>query len=75
MLIPTKYDNLNFNILILGAHTIRYIKSGTQNIEDLFQKLKTNQNIDLDLFFDVITFLWMADIIVYKNYSITLNKK
>jgi hypothetical protein len=75
MLIPTKYENLNYNILILGAHAIRYIKNGVNNIEELFQKLKEKQNIDLDLFFDVITFLWLADIIIYKNYSITLNKK
>lgn len=74
MLLPTKYENLNYNILILGAHTIRYIKKGTNNIEDLFQKLKDNHNVDLDLFFDIITFLWLADIIIYKNYSITLNK-
>ncbi|WKZ69973.1 MAG: hypothetical protein QY331_01730 [Melioribacteraceae bacterium] len=74
MLLPTKYENLNNNVLILGAHTIRYIKKGVNNIEELFQKLKENHNIDLDLFFDVITFLWLADIIVYKNYSITLNK-
>ena len=74
MLLPTKYENLNYNLLILGAQTIRYIKKGTNNIEDLFQKLKEKHNVDLDLFFDIITFLWLADIIIYKNYSITLNK-
>jgi len=74
MLLPTKYENLNYNILILGAHTIRYIKNGVNNIEDLFQKLKEKHNVDLDLFFDIITFLWLSNIIIYKNYSITLNK-
>ena len=74
MLLPTKYENLNYSILILGAHTIRYIKKGTNNIEGLFQKLKEEHNVDLDLFFDIITFLWLADIIIYKNYSITINK-
>lgn len=72
MLLPTKYENLNFNILVLGAHTIRYIKNGKTNIEELFSVLKLKHNVDLDLFFDVITFLWLADIIIYKNYSITL---
>ena len=74
MLLPTKYDNLNFNILILGAHTIRYIKNGKHNIEELFQVLKEEHKIDLDLFFDILTFLWLAEIIVYKNFSITLSK-
>lgn len=72
MLLPTKYENLNYNILVLGAHTIRYIKQGKKNIEELFSVLKLNHNVDLDLFFDIITFLWLADIIIYKNYSITL---
>lgn len=72
MLLPTKYENLNYNILVLGVHTIRYIKQGKKNIEELFSILKLNHNVDLDLFFDIITFLWLADIIVYKNYSITL---
>jgi hypothetical protein len=75
MLKPTKYENINYNILVLGAHTIRYIKEGYNNIEDLFQRMKVKHNIDLDLFFDIITFLWVADIIIYKNYSITLNKQ
>lgn len=72
MLLPTKYENLNYNVLVLGAHTIRYIKKGTNNIEELFAKLKLEHKVDLDLFFDIITFLWLADIIIYKNYSITL---
>jgi hypothetical protein len=75
MLKPTKYENINYNILVLGAHTIRKIKRGGNNIEDLFQQMKTDFNIDLDLFLDIITFLWLADIIIYKNYSITLNKQ
>lgn len=74
MLLPSKYENLNFNYLVLGAHTLRYIKNGTDNIEELFQILKTNHKIDLDMFFDILTFLWLADLIVYKNFSITLNK-
>lgn len=72
MLLPTKYEDLNYNVLVLGAHTIRYIKKGTNNIEELFAKLKLEHKVDLDLFFDIITFLWLADIIIYKNYSITL---
>ena len=72
MLLPTKYEDLNYNVLVLGAHTIRYIKKGTNNIEELFAKIKLEHKVDLDLFFDIITFLWLADIIIYKNYSITL---
>lgn len=75
MLKPTKYENVNYNILVLGAHTIRKIKNGSNNIEELFQQMKNDHNIDLDLFFDIITFLWLAEIIIYKNYSITLNKQ
>lgn len=75
MLKPTKYENVNYNILVLGAHTIRKIKNGSNNIEELFQQMKNDHNIDLDLFYDIITFLWLAEIIIYKNYSITLNKQ
>ena len=74
MLIPSKYENLNYNYLILGAHTLRLIKNGTDNIEELFQKVKKLQKSDLDVFFDIITFLWLADLIIYKNFSISLNK-
>lgn len=70
MLIPTKLDNLNYNPMILGAHVIRFIKKKDQTFDDTFRYITKQFNIDLELFYNVITFLWLIDIIDYSNNKI-----
>lgn len=70
MLIPTKLDNLNYNPMILGAHVIRFVKKKDRSFDETFKHISKQFNIDLDLFFNVLTFLWLLEIIDYSNNKI-----
>lgn len=75
MLIPSKYEDINYNLLVIGYKIIRMLKERTYNIEDLFQKMKNDCNINLEQYFNTLTFLWLADIIQINLYQISLQIK
>lgn len=68
MITPTKHQNLNSNIIVVGAEILQLLKKDDFTLEELFQKAKINLQINLELFFDVLTFLWLID-------AITINEK
>ncbi|OIO13819.1 MAG: hypothetical protein COT22_02820 [Ignavibacteria bacterium CG08_land_8_20_14_0_20_37_9] len=80
MLIPNKYENINNNLLVIGSHLISLLKKDTYNIEDLFivinkeREKKTLQLINLDQYFNTLTFLWLADLINLNEFQIFINK-
>ena len=73
MLLPTKYEDINSNLLVIGADVIESLKKHPYNIEDLFQRLKKYSGVNLEQYFNVLTFLWLADIIVLNTYQVSLN--
>ncbi len=79
MLIPTKYENINYNLLVLGAYIISLLKKKPYNIEELFQvinKIKEEKKktlINLDQYFNTLTFLWLSEIILLDEFKIYLN--
>lgn len=75
MLIPSKYEDINYNLLVIGYKIIRMLKERSFNIEDLFQKLKDECNLNLEQYFNTLTFLWLADIIQINLYQISLLRK
>lgn len=75
MLIPSKYEDINYNLLVIGYKIIRMLKERSYNIEDLFQKMKDECNINLEQYFNTLTFLWFADIIQINLYQISLLRK
>lgn len=75
MLIPSKYEDINYNILVIGAKVIKLLKKNPHNIEDLFYKMQNNYELNLEQYFNTLTFLWLAEIIVLDLYQISLNKK
>ena len=75
MLIPNKYDNINRNILVLGSRVVKELKKQPYNIDKLYLKLKKDLNISLELFYDIITFLWLSEIIEKNNYQIFIKEK
>ena len=75
MLIPNKYDNINRNILVLGSKVVKELKKQSYNIDKLYLKLKKDLNISLELFYDIITFLWLSEIIEKNNYQIYIKEK
>lgn len=72
MLIPSKYEDINSNLLVIGAVVIKTLKKRSYNIEDLFQLLKKYHSLNLEQYFNVITFLWLAEIIELNTYQISL---
>lgn len=71
MLIPTKHQELKSNTLVLGADILFYLKNDEQNLEDLFKKIRTEKNIDLDNFFDAVTFLWLIDAVDFLESNLS----
>ncbi|MCU0288571.1 MAG: hypothetical protein MUF15_19540 [Acidobacteria bacterium] len=75
MLIPTKYENLNKNLLVSGAAIISYLNKKPYNIEELFQLMKKEKGMNLDQYFNCLTFLWLADILALENADLKLVSK
>lgn len=72
MIIPTKHQDLNKNALVLGSEFYAIIKKQNLTIEELFQKTKNKYQISLELFFDIITFLWLIEAINIDNNILSL---
>jgi hypothetical protein len=74
MLIPSKHELLDDNQLIVGAAIIKILKIEQElNIEDLFELLKRNRNLNLNQFFYCLTFLWLSEVILLESHMISLN--
>ncbi len=74
MLLPTKYEDLRKNILVLGSDLIFLLKKKNYNIEILFRELKNNKDITLEEYYNTLTFLYCSELISVNDYLITLNK-
>jgi|GEM_PF-662176 len=74
MLIPTKHEKLSQNILVVGANLINILKKEALNIEYLYITLSKNKKVSLNVFYDTITFLWLSEIVIYKDNIIFLRK-
>lgn len=74
MLIPTKHENLEKNILVLGADLLSLLKSKNYNIEGLFQDAKQIQSLSLDQYYDTITFLWLSSLVELQKSEIILKR-
>lgn len=75
MLLPSKYEDLNSNLIVIGAYIIEILKRRPYNVEDLFQVLRNKYNINLEQYFNSITFLWLSDIVILNTFQISLAKK
>ncbi len=79
MLIPNKYENINDNLLVIGSNLVSLLKRRPFNIEDLFKFInkereeKNLHQINLDQYFNALTFLWLADIITLNEFQIFIN--
>ena len=77
MLIPSKHENLNNSIIIVGAKIIELLKKEPQNIEWVFKKIRAEKKTKISLarYYDAITFLWLTNIIDYNSNTYILNLK
>lgn len=74
MLVPTKHERLNDNTLVIGAIIIDLLKRPL-GIQVLFEKIKEQRQMDLNTFFDALTYLWLARVVTVKGFDVYLNKK
>ncbi len=74
MLIPTKHEKLNRNVLVLGADLLKLLKKKEFNIEELYQKVRSVKDISLEDFFETILFLWLNDLVLYNGSVIRLQR-
>lgn len=72
MLLPTKYENLNKNLLVVGADLIVLLKKRIYNIEELYQEYKKTQSLSLEQYFNLLTFLWTVEVIDLNQHYISL---
>ena len=77
MLIPHPEDNLNINLMVLGADIIQILSSTKMNnyvlVENvLMDFLKKDENRTPDLFFNSLVFLYAIGLIDKKDYKIKL---
>ncbi len=75
MIIPNKYEDLNQNPLIIGSYIIAHLKDKPYNIEKLFQRLREKHSLNLEQYYNALTFLWWADIITFSNSQLNINTK
>ncbi|WP_179348029.1 ABC-three component system middle component 6 [Winogradskyella pacifica] len=71
MIIPTKHQNISYNPLVLGADILFILRAGELTTEELYQNLKKNTNIDLDIFYDTLTYLWLIESVTIQSNKIT----
>ena len=71
MILPNKYEDLNKTPLIIGKDIILLLRKKNFHIFDLYSKLPVTINIDT--YFDILTFLFAIDIISFNNNIIYLN--
>lgn len=70
MLLPTKHQDLNSNILVLGADILFFLKKDSYTPEEIFQKLKNEKNVTLEYLFDALTFLWLIEAITFTDNKV-----
>lgn len=75
MLLPTKHENLNRNLLVTGADIISQLKKRPHHLEELYQLLKKEKGINLEQYFNCLTFLWLGEILTLENFGLVLAPK
>jgi hypothetical protein len=70
MIKPTKHEKLSRSLLALGADVLFLLKGRNWSVEELFHVLRKEKNIDIDSFYECLTFLFLAGILEYENYQI-----
>lgn len=74
MLIPSKHEKLDKNILVLGADLLSLLKRRSHNMEGLFQDAKQTNSLSLDQYYNTLTFLWLSGLIEVQQHQVILRK-
>lgn len=72
MLIPSKHEKLEKNILVLGADLLSLLKHRSYDVESLFQDTKRIKSLSLNEYYDTLTFLWVGGFIRLQQHQVIL---
>ncbi len=72
MILPTKYEKLKENSLIVGAHIISFLKADDLSLNDLYHLLQSRKKLELDLIMliDTLSFLFLTEIIEIDSHNL-----
>lgn len=68
-----KYTDINRNHLVLGADFLKSLKKRAYSTEELFQEFKRSKGVDLNSFLDLVTLLWLLDLVTLDKDVLSLN--
>ena len=74
MFIVGKYDDINRNVLVLGAGILKLLKNKNFQVENLFQECRKNKGIELNQFLNLLTFLWILGLVDLRDNKLSLKK-
>lgn len=61
-------------MLYLGSNVLFLLKKKSSlNVEGLFQEIKKTNDINIDQYYNILTFLWTADLIDVEDHYISKN--
>jgi hypothetical protein len=72
MILPNKFESLAQNSIVIGSYIIERLKKKPYNLENLYQALFETHKINLDQYFDALTFLCAYEIIIINDNQINL---
>jgi hypothetical protein len=75
MILPTKYENLNNNPIVVGSYIISFLQKEDLTFLQIHHKLLTKKKIDLGYtkLQDTLTFLFITGIIDINNNLIHIS--
>ena len=72
MMLPNNFESLAQNPIVIGSYIIESLRKKPYNLENLYQTLLDKYEINLEQYFDALTFLWASEIITINDNQINL---
>lgn len=63
MIIPTKHEDLKNNMLVIGADILHELRNEDLSVEKIFQLVRKDHNVKVELILDTLVFLWAIEAI------------
>lgn len=61
--------------MVVGASVIKLLKKRSYTIEELYQTLQDSNKMNLERFYNILSFLWTVDVIDFDKFSISLKNQ
>ncbi|MEO9533218.1 MAG: ABC-three component system middle component 6 [Crocinitomicaceae bacterium] len=75
MIIPTKHEKLTNNVVVVGADVLHAIRNEPLSLEKIYQELRKENSVKIEIVFDAILFLWLIEAINMEGNIVSKIKK